>query len=76
MAKEEGWLAAVVETRSGLTEWHEAVLVLVEDYATLPGEEKEAVEAWRRRAYGRTPIDERKPRFCQTSSDLEKFVAV
>lgn len=73
--KQEDWLR-LLQSDEGLPyyEWHEAVLI--EDYGKLPGEEKEAVEAWRRRAYGRTPIDERKPRFCQSSSDLEKFVGV
>lgn len=54
-------------------EWHEAVIV--EDYATLPAGEQAAVEAWRRRAFGLTPIDHRRPRFCRLSVDLEKFIA-
>ena len=70
----EDWLA-LLKKDEGLPyyEWHEAVIC--EDYTKLPPEEKEAVEAWRRRAYGLTPIDHRKPRFCRISTDLEKFIA-
>lgn len=72
--KKEDWLA-LLGRDEGLpyNEWHEAVIV--EDYAKLPEEEKAAVEAWRRRAYGLTPIDQRKPRFCRSSADLDKFIA-
>lgn len=73
--KKEEWLA-LLKKNEGLPcyEWHEAVIV--EDYAKLPVEEREAVEAWRRRAYGLTPIDSRKPRFCRVSADLDKFTAL
>jgi hypothetical protein len=53
-------------------EWHEAVLV--EEYKNLPAEEQQAVESWRRRAYGTTAIDGRTPRFCNNSADLQKFI--
>ncbi len=55
-------------------EWHEAVVV--EEHEKLPKAERDAIEAWRNRALGRTPIDERSPRYCHASSDIQRFIAV
>ena len=55
-------------------EWHEAVVI--EDHAKLPKAESDAVAAWRSRARGRTPIDERRPRYCPRSSDIQRFIDV
>lgn len=39
-------------------EWHEAVLAA--EYPRLAPAEQDAVDEWRRRAYGRTPLDRRR----------------
>lgn len=71
----EAWIN-VLNRDNGLPyyEWHEAVVV--EEHMNLTKAERDAVEAWRRRAYGHTPIDERKPRYCRASSDIQQFIAV
>jgi hypothetical protein len=70
---QEEW-AAVLKIEEGLPyyEWHDAVLT--EDYPKLPPNEKDAVDAWRRRAYGLTPIDSRSPRYCRSSEDIRQFI--
>lgn len=70
----EDWLA-LLKKENGLPyyEWHEAVLL--EDHKKLPADERKAVEAWRQRARGLTPIDHRNPRFCQRSTDLDVLTA-
>ncbi len=69
----DAWLNLLTKNE-GLAyyEWHEAVLV--EEHENLSKEEREAVEFWRRRSSGRTPIDHRTPRFVETSADLQKFL--
>jgi hypothetical protein len=60
----------LIEREDGrlLGEWHEAAVV--ELHVSLPSKDRDVVEAWRRRAYGFTPIDHRVPRFIRQTSDL------
>jgi hypothetical protein len=72
--KKEDWLAIIKRKDGGIPyyEWHESMIV--ENYLKLPPEEIATVEAWRKRAYGLTPIDSRNPKFCLSSADIEKFI--